>query len=240
MTDSSLSEIANWPSDGTRYRRHRGAAAAAAWYRCIATTAVAYRRSMGRLRLLQMLHVVAAAALLARALSDDSAGAAGYAELAAAHTQQPLTRGPAVNVNPYLAEDSPYDDTNGDGQLTTDEVREQWEGFMAGVLTAAGEEDWATVIELSYKLLHDPGPTEANIRYNLAFALNAVDEYAKAKGELKSSIKIAREAGDEKNAERSECVRWLLRPQAACARALSLSLSLSLSPPQLFSVPKLL
>ena len=103
---------------------------------------------------------------------------------------------------------SPLLSSYGDGKLTTDEVREQWEGFMAGVLTAAGEEDWTTVIELSYKLLHDPGPTEAQIRYNLAFALNAMDEYAKAKGELKASIRIARKAEDEKVAERSEYVLW--------------------------------
>ena len=63
-----------------------------------------------------------------------------------------LLRGSQLTVNPYLAEESPYGDTDGDGQLTTEEVRKQWEGFMAGVMTAAGSEDWATVIELSYKL----------------------------------------------------------------------------------------
>ena len=155
---------------------------------------------MARLRLLRVSLVVVVAALLGPALSDDGAQPA-----AAAQNLQP----PQVSINPYLVEDSPYDDTNGDGELTTEEVREQWQAFMDGVMTAAGEEDWATVTELSYKLLHDPGPTEAQIRYNLAFALNAMDEFAKAKGELKASIKIARKAGDEKIAERSECVYWV-------------------------------
>lgn len=159
-------------------------------------------------RLLQALGVVAA--LLAPALSDSEAAAGA----------QP----PQVTVNPYLAEESPYEDTNGDGQLTTEEVREQWEGFSAGVLSAAGVEDWATVIDLSYKLLHDPGPTEPKIRYNLAFALNAQEEYAKAKGELQASIKLARKAGDKKNAERSECV-------PCCAAQACLS-------PLLFSPPR--
>lgn len=138
-------------------------------------------------------------------------GPATYAKGANAfQAQQP---GVQIAANPYLSKQSPYKDTNGDGKLTAEELREQWEGWAVKVMRALKEQRWGTVIKLSYKLLHDPGPTETKIRYNLAFALNAKQQYAKAKGELQASTRAARKDGDDENAERSECVH-LLWPHA--------------------------
>jgi hypothetical protein len=171
--------------------------------RVFAASLLGPSRTMSRPSPLVLLLVLLLAAAAAASESAWAAAAAAQQPPPTGEQQQQQQIPPQAQVNPYLATESPYEDTDGDGQLSTEEVRAQWEGWMGQVPAAAKESDWPLVIELSYKILHDPGPTEASIRYNLAFALNAVEEYAKAKGELKASIDLAEEAGDVKIAERS-------------------------------------
>ena len=110
----------------------------------------------------------------------------------------------------------PYEDVDKDGMLSTEEVRAQWSGWMDGAMKAAQDEEWEKTVGLLHKVLHAPGPTEAQIRYNLGFALHKLNDVAgaseayggtnfiaAAKGELDRSVEIAAEEGDTQMAERS-------------------------------------
>ena len=110
----------------------------------------------------------------------------------------------------------PYEDVDKDGQLSTAEVRSQWSQWMDGAMQAAKDKEWEKTVGLLHKVLHAPGPTEAQIRYNLGFALHKLSDVegaselyggtnfiAAAKGELDRSVEIAAEEGDTQMAERS-------------------------------------
>ena len=74
---------------------------------------------------------------------------------------------------------------------------------------AGKDKDWEACVGLYHKVLHQPGPTERNIRYNLGVALHEMSKMkevpeayrqvnfvAAAKGELDLSIELAAEAKD--------------------------------------------